>query len=456
MKNFKEFGLDKNLLKIFEESGFYELTEIQEKVIPLVLSGKDVIAQSATGSGKTLAFGFPIIEKIKTGEGLQTLILTPTRDLAEQISKTLKIFSKYKPLKIITVYGGVSLSQQIEDLRKADMVVGTPGRILDHISRKTIDFSRIKFLVLDEVDRMLDMGFIRDVTDIVHHCPKKRQSLLFSATISKEITRIADRYMINPVEVSAESYVDASKLKQVFYDVSHEEKFSLLVHLLKNEHSKLVMVFCNTKRNADFIGNSLKRYGFDSLTLHGGLNQNQRKKVLEHFHKSEKFILVCTDVAARGLDIKNVSHVYNYDSPKLSIEYIHRIGRTARAGNEGKAITLLSDRDYENFRKINNNSSINLKQIPLPKFEKIFVRLSGSKKNTGFRRIREKEKEPHRFGKKRLPEWRNNQRNLRRGNRKEDRVGEHKKFGNKGTLKRRNQKSSVRGNNQRRNFGKRR
>ena len=477
MKNFKELGLDKNLLKIFEESGFYELTEIQEKVIPLVLSGKDVIAQSATGSGKTLAFGFPIIEKIKTGEGLQTLILTPTRDLAEQISKTLKIFSKYKPLKIITVYGGVSLSQQIEDLRKADIVVGTPGRILDHISRKTIDFSRIKFLVLDEVDRMLDMGFIRDVTDIIHHCPKNRQSLLFSATISKEIMRIADKYMINPKEVSAESYVDASKLKQVFYDVSQEEKFSLLVHLLKNEHSKLVMVFCNTKRAADFVGNSLKRYGFDSLTLHGGLNQNQRKRVLEHFHKSEKFILVCTDVAARGLDIKNVSHVYNYDSPKLSIEYIHRIGRTARAGKEGKAITILSNRDYENFGRINNNSSLNIEQIQLPKFEKIFVRSSESKRNTGFRRIN-KEKRLGRFGKKRSPDGRNNQKNLMRGNIREDREREHKKFGkkrisgrrtsyNQGISGRKNQRnfgrrgnpkiSSKRSNDyQRRNFGKRR
>ena len=179
---------------------------------------------------------------------------------------------------------------------------------------------------------------------------------------------------MKPVDVSAQSYVDPSKLKQVFYDVPTNEKFSLLVHLLKEESSKLVMIFCNTKRTADFTGNNLKRYGFDALTLHGDLNQNRRKRVLERFHRSEKFILVCTDVSARGLDIKNVSHVYNYDSPKTSIEYIHRIGRTARAGKDGKAITLLSDRDYENFRRVSGDSSLNIEQVQLPEFEKIFIR----------------------------------------------------------------------------------
>jgi len=386
MKNFKELGLSKNLLRTLEEIGFNEPTEIQEKVIPLALAGKDVIAESATGSGKTLAFGAPIIEKIKTGEGLQVLVLTPTRELAEQNAKYFKIFSKYSSLKIVTVYGGVSLIPQMEDLKKADVAIGTPGRILDHISRKTINFSKIKILVLDEADRMLDMGFIDDVTDIVHHCPKNRQTLLFSATISEDIERIAKRYMVSPINVSAESYVDPSKLKQFFYDVPTKEKFSLLVHLLKKENSKLVMVFCNTKRTADFTGDNLKRSGFDALTLHGDLNQNQRKKVLDHFHNSEKFILVCTDVAARGLDIKNVSHVYNYDSPKTSTEYIHRIGRTARAGKDGKAITLLSERDYDNFRQVNRDSSLKIEQISLPEFEKVFVRATESGMNRSFGR----------------------------------------------------------------------
>ena len=385
MKNFREIGLSQNLLEVLEEINFKEPTEIQEKVIPLALAGKDVIGESATGSGKTLAFGAPIIDGIEKGKFLQALVLTPTRELAEQDSKSLLTFSKYKHLKIAAVYGGVSLNPQIDDLRRAEIVVGTPGRILDHISRRTINLSRIRFLVLDEADRMLDMGFLRDVTKIIEHCPKSRQTFLFSATISSDILQISNRYMRGAVEVSAESYVDSSKLEQVVYEVSSKEKFSFLVHLLKEESSKLVLVFCNTKRNADFIGKNLRRYGFDALSLHGDLSQNKRNSVLEHFHKSDKFILVCTDVAARGLDIKNVSHVYNYDSPKTSVEYIHRVGRTARAGKEGKAITILSERDFENFRRVLRDESLDIKKVPLPEFEKIFVKMSDSERSGRFR-----------------------------------------------------------------------
>ena len=428
MKSFKELGLDKNLLKILEEIGFNEPTEIQDKVIPLVLAGKDVIAESATGSGKTLAFGALIVEKIKTGEYPQALILTPTRELAEQNSNFLKIISKYSSLKIVTVYGGVSLAPQIQDLKKADIIVGTPGRILDHISRKTINLSYIKILVLDEADRMLDMGFINDVTDIIYQCPKNRQSLLFSATISEDIEKIAKRYMISPINVSAESYVDPSKLKQIFYDVPKEEKFSLLIHLLKEENSKLVMIFCNTKRNTSFIGNNLRRYGFDALALHGDLNQNQRRKVLEHFHKSDKFILVCTDVAARGLDIKNVSHVYNYDSPKTSTEYIHRIGRTARAGKEGKAITILSERDYENFRRVNEDPSLNIEQIQAPKFEKVFIKMPELRRGRHFERRQNRNFGNIRYEKRNIEKQRvNYRRNSREEEKRPKQFGDRKR-----------------------------
>ncbi len=378
MTSFKELGISHKLLKVLEEIGFKEPTEIQEKVIPLALAGNDIIGESATGSGKTLAFGTTILEKVEAGKGLQALILTPTRELAEQVSNSLEKFSKYNDLKIIPVYGGVSIDPQISYLEEADVVVGTPGRILDHISRKTINFSKIRFLVLDEADRMLDMGFLPDVTRIIGHCPKERQTFLFSATITGEVENISKKYMINPVEVSVNSYVDPSKLDHVFYEVAQNEKFSLLVHLLKNENSGLVMVFCSTKRNTDFIGKNLRRYDFDALPLHGDLTQNRRKAVLEEFHKSKKFILVCTDVAARGLDIQNVSHVYNYDSPKTSEEYIHRVGRTARAGKEGKAITLLSDRDYDNFRNVSRNEEIKIKRMPLPEFEKVFIKIADS------------------------------------------------------------------------------
>ncbi|MBS3086217.1 DEAD/DEAH box helicase [Candidatus Pacearchaeota archaeon] len=383
MEKFKQIGLNSGLLNVVKELGFKEPTEIQEKVIPLALAGHDVIGESATGSGKTLAFGVPIIEKLKVAHGLQALVLVPTRELAEQVSKSIKSFSKYNPLKIITVYGGVAIGPQIDGLERAEVVVGTPGRILDHISRKTINLSKIKILVLDEVDRMLDMGFIHDVTDIIHHCPKNRQSLLFSATISEEIAKISKRYMNEPREVSAEAEVDPLKLEQVFYDVESNKKFSLLVHLLKQENSKLVMIFCNTKRNADLISNNLRKQGFDAMALHGDLNQAKRNRVLENFHRSEKFILVCTDVAARGLDIKGVSHVYNYDFPKTKDEYTHRIGRTARAGKDGKAIIVLSERDYENFRRVTKYDSLNIKNIPLPRFETVFVQMHDRSERQG-------------------------------------------------------------------------
>ena len=376
MDKFKDIGLSPGLLRVIKELGFNEPTEIQEKVIPLALAGNDVIGESATGSGKTLAFGVPIIEKVKVAGGLQALVLTPTRELAEQNSKAIKSFAKYNPLKIITVYGGVAIGPQIDGLERAEVVVGTPGRILDHISRKTINLSKIKILVLDEADRMFDMGFIHDVTDIVHLCPKQRQTLLFSATISDEIAKISKRYMNEAKEVSAEHNVDPLKLTQFFYDVPSNQKFSLLVHLLREENSKLVMIFCNTKRNADLVSGNLRKQGFDAEALHGDLNQAKRTRILEHFHKSEKFILVCTDVAARGLDIKGVSHVYNYEFPKTEDEYTHRIGRTARAGKDGKAITILAERDYENFRKANRYDNLNIKKLELPKFETVFVQMN--------------------------------------------------------------------------------
>lgn len=373
MAKFSELGLSDEFLKNLEGFKFSEPTEIQEKAIPLLMEGKDLLGGSSTGSGKTLAFGAPLIEKITHGEGIKALILTPTRELAEQVSQALATFSRYKNLNIVPVYGGVSMGRQIDELRYADIVVATPGRLLDHFSQRTINLSRVKFLVLDEADRMLDMGFIPDVKRIISHCPTDRQTLLFSATISHDILSIAKYYMKHPVEVSVESYVDPTKLTQVYYDVEHNQKFSLLVQLLKQEDSKLVMVFCNTKRVTDFIARNLRLQGVEAMPLHGDLSQNRRQMVLDHFHKSEKFVLVCTDVAARGLDIKEVSHVYNYDIPKSPEDYIHRIGRTARAGKDGKAINLVCNMDYENFDRIKKRHNVDIARIENPEFEKIIV-----------------------------------------------------------------------------------
>jgi len=373
MEKFAKLGLSKELLKAIEEAKFKEPSEIQEKAIPIALQGRDIIGRSATGSGKTLAFGASIIQGVEKGKGVQALILTPTRELAEQVAESLNRFSTYKDLGVSAVYGGVGFEPQIERIKYSEIVVGTPGRILDHLGKRTLILNKVRYLVLDEADRMLDMGFIDDVREIIEQCPSQRQTMLFSATISPDIAHLAGRYLKNPVEVSVESYVDPTKLEQVYYDVEQNKKFSLLVHLLKAEKGGLVMVFCNTRHNTDFVARNLQRYDIDSMAIHGGLSQNKRTNVLEKFHSSKVYVLVCTDVAARGLDIKGVSHVYNYDAPKTSEEYVHRIGRTARAGKEGKAITIIGQRDYENFRRVIQNPDLNIKQEDVPEIDEIRV-----------------------------------------------------------------------------------
>jgi superfamily II DNA/RNA helicase len=381
MEKFKKLNLNENLLRALKDLHFSEPSEIQEKSIPLILEGKDVLGSSATGSGKTLAFGAGIVENVKKGKGIQALILTPTRELCMQVAESLRKFSKYYSFRIEEIYGGVAINPQINALNKADIVVGTPGRVLDHLTRRTIDFSRVGFLVLDEADRMLEMGFIEDVDKIISKCPKKRQTLLFSATISMDIEHLSKKYMNNPKFVSVESYVDPSKLDQVYYDVPTNIKFSLFVHLLKQEKSKLVMVFCNTRRNVDLIARNLKRYNLDVLAIHGGLAQNKRGKIMESFHATTTKVLICTDVAARGLDIKGVTHVYNYDIPKNSSEYIHRIGRTARAGKEGKAISLVAQNDYSNFRSVKKDESLEIKSLEVPNVENLRVDFRGNLKD---------------------------------------------------------------------------
>ncbi|MEK6858883.1 MAG: DEAD/DEAH box helicase [Nanoarchaeota archaeon] len=375
MVSFSDLGLSEAFLRTLSQLHIHEPTDIQEKTIPLGLAGKDVIGCSATGSGKTLAFGAGLIENLRHGEGIQSLILAPTRELAEQVGVSLQKFARHTKLHTAIIYGGVGMAPQIDALERADIVVGTPGRILDHLERGSFRLSKIKVLILDEADRMLDMGFIEDVTHIIEACPRDRQTLLFSATISPDIAHIAQRYMKSPSEVSAGERVDPSKLVQTFYDVPKHLKFSLLVHLLKQEKRGLVMVFCNTRHNADFVATHLKANGVQALAIHGGLTQSRRNRIMEIFRTNEFYVLVCTDVAARGLDIKGVSHVYNYDLPPNSKEYIHRIGRTARAGSEGKALSLVSDRDYDNFRMVLRDDTLKIEQTPVPELEPIQLRI---------------------------------------------------------------------------------
>jgi superfamily II DNA/RNA helicase len=375
MEKFEKLGLSDGLMKIIKERGFTEPSEIQEKSIPLVLEGKDLVACAATGSGKTFAFIVKMLED-KSDDRVQALILTPTRELAVQISSEFAKFAKYNKKNVLAVYGGVSINKQIDLLRTAQVVVATPGRLLDHIERGTIDLTNVRTLVLDEADRMLDMGFIEDVERIMGNCRSKeqRQTLMFSATIPQVLRDLAHHYMNHPEQVQVKSHVDPTKLKQVYYDVPDHKKFSLLVHLLNKDKSKLVMVFCNTQMKTDFVAKNLKLNNINAMAIHGGLSQHKRSKTLKSFNSKSTSVLVCTDVAARGLDIKGVTHVYNYNLPREPKQYVHRIGRTARAGSEGIAVNLLSRSDHDFYSNVmKENRGLIIDKLKMPHMDNIKV-----------------------------------------------------------------------------------
>ncbi|MFB6089047.1 MAG: DEAD/DEAH box helicase [Candidatus Aenigmatarchaeota archaeon] len=375
--NFENLGIPETILETIEEKDFDEPTEIQEDSIPAIIEGKDVIAESATGSGKTLAFATGIIEKCDNSNHINAVVLAPTRELAKQVSEMVRELSDGNSINVVPIYGGVSIKPQINRLKSADVVVGTPGRMLDHLRRGTMDLSKVKIFVLDEADRMLDMGFIDDVEKIMRKTPKNKQNIFASATVPREVKRLANKYMKDKVVVSAEDYVDASKLKQVYYDIKPYLKLSLLVHILKKEEreeSDLSMIFCNTRRTVNFVERNLKKQGIKAQAIHGGFSQNQRDRAMDNFHSENVDVLVCTDVAARGLDIQNVTHIYNYDIPNDSKQYIHRIGRTARAGEKGKAINLLSPPDHDNFRRINRDHDVNVDKVETPYVEQVNVK----------------------------------------------------------------------------------
>jgi ATP-dependent RNA helicase DeaD len=374
MNKFRNLGLNDSLLKSIKRLGFTQPTKIQNDSIPLILQGKDVIGESETGSGKTLAFGCGIVDKVIRSGGIQALILTPTRELAEQVKNSLKELTFKPRLNIFAIYGGVSIFNQIKCLRHANVVVATPGRLLDHIQRGTIDLDAIKILVIDEADRMFDMGFAEDVEKIINECPEKRQTMFFSATISREVKDLANKHMVDPKIILAGNIVDPKKLTQVSINVSRNKKFSLLTHILKQEDKHLTMVFCNTRNITDFVHKNLCSNRINAAAIHGGLTQNMRLKTINLFNSSKVNVLVCTDVAARGLHIKNVSHIINYDLPRDPNDYIHRIGRTARAGESGQVINLLTDYDEVALTKIKKlNHTFNIENLELTEFKEVYV-----------------------------------------------------------------------------------
>jgi ATP-dependent RNA helicase DeaD len=369
---FTDININKKLIEKTQEQKFDELTLIQKKCLPKILSGNDVVGQAETGSGKTLAFCLPILDKIQNKAGIQALILTPTRELCVQVTHVFKDFGRSLGVRTVSIYGGVAINPQIKNIQTADIIIGTPGRILDHVQRRTIDFRHVRYLVIDETDKMLDMGFIDDVERIIRHVPQQRQTLMFSATIGDSITNLMHNHLRNPVIIKTQSYVDRSKLRQVYYDIYQQNnKFSILVHLLKTNKAGLSIVFCGTRTESDIVARNLRRQGINASAIHGGMSQNKRSESLDDLRNEKTDVLVATDVAARGLDIKNVTHIYHYDVPKTSTDYIHRIGRTARAGAEGTAITLLTARDHDNFRRVQSNEDLVIERAEIPQFRRV-------------------------------------------------------------------------------------
>ncbi len=369
---FSELHLPPQLQKAVHEQGYTAPTQIQKKAIPLILQKKDIIGHSETGSGKTAAFGLPLLSMISHGKGIQGLILTPTRELCLQVSEALRGFSKYLPVRIVSVFGGVGIGPQLGALRTADVVVATPGRLLDVMSRG-VKLTSVSYVVLDEADRMLDMGFIDDVEKILRSTPKQRQTLLFSATLSPKLRSLVHSYMNAPVSIQAETQVDTRLLSERAYIVPQQDKFSLLVHFLRNETKGIALVFCKTRHSCDRIARNLRNQKINATEIHGGLSQNKRTFTITNLHKRGTGVLVATDVASRGLHISNVSNVYNYELPQTPDDYVHRIGRTARAGAKGDAITLVTQQDSRSFGGMLRTLGRHLSPSTLPAFEKVAV-----------------------------------------------------------------------------------
>ena len=360
---FEDMNIEKSVSDSLSSIGFEKPTRIQSETIPIIKQGYDVIGQSETGSGKTAAFGIPLVEKVVKGGKIQALVLAPTRELSIQIASELMKFSRFKGLYVQTVYGGVSMEPQLRGLSRAEIVVGTPGRILDHMGRRTLDASNLKIFVLDEADRMIDMGFIEDIEEIERNIPEKRQTLMFSATMPDSLIGMRDRFTRNAKKIKTQTNVREDILKQFYCDIEREMKFSLLVHLINQENPKLAIIFCNSRIDASAVARNLQYNNINATELHGGLTQQRRERVMEDFHRGITKILVATDVAARGLDIKNVTHIFNYGIPKNAEDYTNRIGRTARAGESGKAISLLSRDDHDSFRRIIRSFSYEIEKM---------------------------------------------------------------------------------------------
>ncbi len=363
--SFMNLGIEDKLLEALKGNGIVNPTPIQEKTIPVLLKEKDVIGQAQTGTGKTLAFVLPIIQKIDINNpDIQALVIAPTRELAIQITSEAKKYAQSKDINILAAYGGQDVEKQTRKLKgNIHMVIGTPGRLLDHIRRKNIGLSKLKMLVLDEADQMLHMGFLKEVEDIIHQTPKNRHTMLFSATMPRGIKSLASRYLKEYAQIHVESKnITLDEIKQIVIETTDRGKQEALFKSLGQYNPFMAIIFCRTKRRASALNDALYQGGYNSDELHGDLTQAKREKVMKAFRDAKIQLLIATDVAARGLDIEGITHIFNYDIPGDSESYIHRIGRTGRAGEKGIAITFVTPRDYETLRNIEKGINKNLER----------------------------------------------------------------------------------------------
>ena len=368
---FSELNLSFELNRAIEELGFTEATPVQEQCIPAVMDGRDVIGQSQTGTGKTAAFGLPLLEKLEVLEKRlpQVLIMTPTRELTLQVTAEMRKFAKYKEgIRVVSIYGGDPITTQIRDLKGgADIIVGTPGRIQDHINRRTLKFSSLKALVLDEADEMLKMGFKEAIEQILQDLPEERQTLLFSATMPKAILDITNNYQNNPVHIKTkQKEMTVNSVEQVVYEVNQGEKVKVLVQLMEYYRPESSMIFCNTKKMVDDLSGLIASKGYSTASIHGDMKQEMRSLVMAKFKDKKVQHLICTDVAARGIDIDGLDMVFNFDVPQETEYYVHRIGRTGRAGKSGISVTLVTPRQRYVINELERltKATIDRKEMP--------------------------------------------------------------------------------------------
>ncbi|NMA85332.1 MAG: DEAD/DEAH box helicase [Epulopiscium sp.] len=377
---FNELGLERNILRAIEDMGFDTPSPIQAEVIPVALKGYDMIGQAQTGTGKTLAFGAPILNQLGQAERrskgmISCLILAPTRELAIQVNEELQRIAKYTETRVVPVYGGQPIINQIKALKKdTDIVVGTPGRVLDLMKRKVIRLANVRFLVLDEADEMLNMGFIEDIETIIKGCSEDRQTLLFSATMPAQIKRLAKRYMKAETKhiTVVQDKMTVDTVSQYYYEVRPGTRFETLCRILDVEEPTTAMIFCKTKRGVDEVVEGMQERGYNVEGMHGDMNQSQRLNTLRKFKEGTLEILVATDVAARGIDVDDVSHVINYDLPQDVESYVHRIGRTGRANKKGKAYTLVTSREYMVLKQTEKVTKSRIERKEIPTLEEIF------------------------------------------------------------------------------------